>query len=254
MHLVHKEKSASLEIFATGIISRLVSPLTTLQRASMQLKQSALPPAEWEAIDDVSRQCSAVLKDLNTFYHPSPPHKAPCDINQIILESLKSADIKTLSSNVVVMRQLSSSLMRVNGTPSQIQRAFTNIIINACQAMQHLKRGNLLLSTRTEQAPEPAVTIVIKDTGHGIPAQYTGKLFDPFFTTRPDTKAVGLGLSVAYGIIKAHGGTIAIESDEGSGTICTICLPAVPDVLPAMIQTATPASLPGTLLESFSSA
>lgn len=253
MQLVHKEKSAALEIFAVGIINRLASPLTTLQGVSTQLKQSAPSPAEWEAIDDVTRQCTAVLKDLKTFYQPDPPHKAPCNINQILLESLKAADIEALSSNVVVMRQLGSSLMRVNGTPSQIQRALINIITNACQAMQHLKRGSLQLSTRTEETPEPVVTIVIKDTGHGIPEKYTGKLFDPFFTTRPDTKAVGLGLSVAYGIIKAHGGTIAIESTEGSGTTCTVCLPAVPDVLPSKLQAPAPASLPDTLLESFSS-
>lgn len=102
----------------------------------------------------------------------------------------------------------------------QLQQVFTNIILNAIQAMP--QGGRLTIQT---SASGNQVEVEVKDTGCGISPENMGKLFTPFYTTKEEVKGVGLGLAVAYGIIKLHYGTIEVQSKEGKGTVFTIRLP-----------------------------
>jgi signal transduction histidine kinase len=102
-----------------------------------------------------------------------------------------------------------------------------NMISNAAEAME---AGGGTLEIETRQDPvRGGVRISFKDSGVGIARENRDKLFEPFFTTKKKSKGVGLGLSVAYGIIKAHQGTIDITSKEGAGTTFTIQLPIAPN-------------------------
>jgi signal transduction histidine kinase len=95
-----------------------------------------------------------------------------------------------------------------------------NLVLNACQAMG--EKGGKLMVTATTQ--DSQVVLTVEDNGPGIPAAILRKVFDPFYTTK--ATGTGLGLFVTQRIVKAHGGTIELESTEGKGTCFTICLPA----------------------------
>lgn len=107
--------------------------------------------------------------------------------------------------------------------PQQVYQVFTNILVNAAQAIEG--KGDILISTRSVNGTKPLVEILISDTGQGISSDKLSKIFDPFFTTKPIGKGTGLGLSVAYQIIKKHDGEIKVESEVGKGTTFTVRLP-----------------------------
>jgi len=107
--------------------------------------------------------------------------------------------------------------------PDQLRQAFTNVLMNAIQAMKG--QGALHLSTALTGT---SVVTTIADTGPGIQKQHLSKLFDPFFTTKGQGEGSGLGLTVARRIIKKFGGDIRVESQEGNGTTCIVTLPIIP--------------------------
>jgi signal transduction histidine kinase len=106
--------------------------------------------------------------------------------------------------------------------PSQVERVFINLILNAAEAMDG--SGHLALTTRSN-ANRDFIEIVFSDTGQGIRENDLNKIFDPFFTTKDVGHGTGLGLAISYGIIKGHKGTITVESEVGKGTTFTVGLP-----------------------------
>lgn len=106
-------------------------------------------------------------------------------------------------------------------SPSQINQVFLNIITNAAHAMG--EQGTLIL--RTERHDEKLIRIEIQDDGGGIPSSVLPKIFDPFFTTKPIGEGTGMGLSISYKIIEAHGGKILVDTEKGIGTTFSILLP-----------------------------
>ena len=113
------------------------------------------------------------------------------------------------------------------GTEDQLLQVFMNIVSNAAEAIEAAGGGILRIETR-HTPNNGSVTAVFQDTGIGIPRENMGKLFEPFFTTKKKGKGVGLGLSVAYGIIEEHRGVIHVTSASNKGTTFTIKLPLNP--------------------------
>ena len=123
-------------------------------------------------------------------------------------------------------RRLAPSLPEIVGSEDQLQQVFMNIISNAGEAME-AKGGTLTI--KTEHVPnDKKIIIRFEDTGPGIPPENIQKLFEPFFTTKKEGKGVGLGLSVAYGIVQEHGGNIHVQSRLGEGTVFTVDVPLKP--------------------------
>ena len=106
--------------------------------------------------------------------------------------------------------------------PSQLNQVFMNLLVNAAQAMSDTGRGTITL--RSGRVGD-AVWVEVADSGAGIAAENLKRIFDPFFTTKPVGKGTGLGLSLSYGIIRKHGGSIAVDSVLGQGTVFRILLP-----------------------------
>jgi len=113
-----------------------------------------------------------------------------------------------------------SMISMVMGNEHQLQQVFTNLILNAQQAMSE---GDIL--TIATRVSSDTVEISFTDTGCGIPPENLDKIFDPFFTTKMDWKGTGLGLSVSYEIIQNHQGRVKVESEVGKGTTFIIYLP-----------------------------
>jgi C4-dicarboxylate-specific signal transduction histidine kinase len=117
---------------------------------------------------------------------------------------------------------LDESSPKLRGDEQKLQQVLLNLLVNAESALHDAKVRHLSVITRSKDG---MVTIVVSDTGHGMTASVSQRVFEPFFTTKPPGEGTGLGLSVSYGIVQAHGGTIAVESTPEVGTTFTISLP-----------------------------
>lgn len=159
-----------------------------------------------------------IVIDLKNFAHPGEQKLKYADINKN-MESTLNVVWNELKYKAKVIKEY-GDLPQVKCYSQQLNQVFVNLLVNAAQAIE--KGGEIRIATR---ALDGKVEIKISDTGSGIPEENLSKIFDPFFTTKEVGKGTGLGLNVAYNIIKKHKGTIDVESTVGKGTTFTIRIP-----------------------------
>ena len=148
------------------------------------------------------------------------------DVNRLI-DKILLLNANLLKINRVnVAKRLSPELPRLSGSEDQLQQVFMNLVSNAAEAME-AGGGGLTIETGHDPSKN-TITVSFTDTGVGISRENLSRLFEPFYTTKKKGKGVGLGLSVAYGIIEEHGGAIGVDSEEGTGTRFTVTLPVEP--------------------------
>jgi signal transduction histidine kinase len=163
---------------------------------------------------------SRLIKNLMSFTRQSPPSLKLVNINDVIDRTLYLTARPAKEQNVDVIKELDSSLPKAMADADQLEQVFTNLVLNAIQAM--VEGGRLIIRTSTD---ENQVRIEFEDTGCGISPENMSKLFTPFFTTKAKGHGVGLGLAVSYVIIQQHSGTIEVQSEVGKGTMFTVCVP-----------------------------
>jgi two-component system NtrC family sensor kinase len=129
---------------------------------------------------------------------------------------------QALFHNIEIIQELDADLPRILGNPGELEQVFTNLIINAADAMG--AKGRLTISSRPDVKAD-TVILTFTDTGPGIDPAVRDKIFEPFFTTKPPGKGTGLGLSVVYGVVQRHGGSVEVESPSGGGATFIIKLP-----------------------------
>ncbi len=158
-----------------------------------------------------------IVIGLKDFAHPGEHKLNYADINKN--KSTLNVVWNELKYKARVVKEY-GELPQVKCYSQQINQVFVNLLVNAAQAIA--KEGEIRISTRKI---DDSVEIKISDTGAGIPKENLSKIFDPFFTTKEVGKGTGLGLNVAYNIIKKHKGTIEVQSEIGKGTTFTIQIP-----------------------------
>ncbi|RPH59597.1 MAG: HAMP domain-containing protein [Chloroflexi bacterium] len=224
-HLVHSEKLASLGQLAAGVAHEINNPLgTILLYSESMLKECAEDDprrADLNVIVSETKRCKRIVADLLNFSRQHQVVAQPTDLNALLQElaDLGPRRIKTVSIPIVCEFDL--RLPTIDGDPAQLRQVFLNLMVNAVEAMP---QGGTL-TVRTRKGPGETVTVEVQDTGTGIPREDLGKLFTPFFTTKPIGKGTGLGLAIAYGIIKMHRGQINVQSQVGTGTTFIVNLP-----------------------------
>ncbi|HQU54613.1 MAG TPA: HAMP domain-containing sensor histidine kinase, partial [Saprospiraceae bacterium] len=181
-----------------------------------------------EKISQHGKRAEAIVKSMLQHSRTSSGERELTDINALCDEYLRLAfhgfRAKDKSFNASYRLEPDESLLKLRIVPQDIGRVLLNIINNAFQAVQNEK--NPIISVSTKQLNEQ-IEIRITDNGPGIPDSIKDKIFQPFFTTKPTGQGTGLGLSLAHDIVKAHGGTIHVNSKEGEGTEFVIQLPVV---------------------------
>ncbi len=158
--------------------------------------------------------------------------KEPTDINALADEYLRLAyhgqRAKEKSFNATTKTYFDNSIGMVNVVPQDIGRVILNLVNNAFYAVSEKQRMGLNgyepFVTVTTTRHNGKVEIKVKDNGNGIAPKIADKIFQPFFTTKPTGQGTGLGLSLSYDIVKAHGGEIKVETKEGEGSEFTIIL------------------------------
>jgi len=166
---------------------------------------------------------SRIVQDLKNFAHPGDEKLKPVDLNKNI-DSTLNVVWNEIKYKAIVYKDY-GKLPDIPCYPQQLNQVFMNILVNAAHAISD--KGEIRIATLTSNG---SVEIKISDTGSGIPRENLPKLFDPFFTTKEVGKGTGLGLHVAYDIVKKHHGMIDVESTVGRGTTFTIRLPLSQDL------------------------
>jgi two-component system, NtrC family, sensor kinase len=223
--LLHKERLASMGQLSAGVAHEINNPLgTILLFADTLYKETAETDpqrGDLKLIRDEAVRCQKIVADLLNFARQQEVLAEATDINALLERVLSLITHEPVFAGVEIVRQFAVDLPLIQVDPAQLQQVFINLIRNAAEAMP--EGGTITLATRP--LPEQKIEISVKDTGVGIAAIEMGKIFTPFFTTKPVGKGMGLGLSIAYGIIKMHRGQISVQSLAGQGTVFTIVLP-----------------------------
>jgi len=228
--LAQSEKLAALGAVAAGVAHEVKNPLAIIVQGIEFLKTSLRNDARLldvtDRIEKSALRADNIVKGLLSFSREISLKREEMDIAPVIDETLSFMDHQIRLKKIHVKRQYAPSLPKIIMDSNQIKQVFTNIFMNAIEAMP----GGGILEVRTEPGKDETgqayVRVVVSDTGEGIPEDRIRSVFDPFFTTKNTEGNTGLGLSITKGIIDKHHGTIEIESEPGRGTRVMIGLPA----------------------------
>jgi two-component system NtrC family sensor kinase len=166
-------------------------------------------------------RCKNIVADLLNFARQQEVLAQETDVHKLLERLIEEVRRQPSFEGLEVVRKFSPDLPTIQADADQLQQVFINLLNNAAEAIEG--GGTITLSTRSVSGYW--VEIQIDDTGYGIPEEHLGKLFTPFFTTKPPGKGTGLGLSIVYGIVKMHRGQITVQSQVGRGTSFTVTLP-----------------------------
>jgi len=227
--LIQAEKLTSLGQMAASIAHEINNPLAGVLVYTRLLSKKLTEDTarKEESLDYLSKmesevsRCSRIIRNLLDFARQTQPTLRLVDINQVIEQVLAMVGHQAQLQNVEVVKEFSPSLPKVMADFDQLQQIFTNLTLNAIQAMPD--GGRLTIRS---SAVDGEVRIDVQDTGCGISKENMDKLFTPFFTTKAKGKGVGLGLAVAHGIIERHKGRIKVQSEVGKGTTFSVYLGA----------------------------
>jgi PAS domain S-box-containing protein len=228
-HLGRTEKLAAIGELVAGVAHELNNPLTGISTFAQLLLEDNLQGEQFESVSLIKREADraiGVIRDLLLFARKTDARAVPVDINTIVKHTVRLRALASRSGGIEVHMRLDESNPRARGDEQKLQQVLLNLLVNAESAMQGTQLRHLSLTTQRKSG---TVQIVISDTGHGMPLSVSQRVFEPFFTTKPPGEGTGLGLSVSYGIIQAHDGTISVESTPEVGTTFTILLPLYSD-------------------------
>jgi signal transduction histidine kinase len=168
-------------------------------------------------------RAGSIVRNLLSFVRKSPGERVLLDFNEVVQSAVRLRAYGVEIAGLEVREEYGPNLALVNANREEIQQVVINLIMNAQQAMTAAGiRGALAVRTAMEK---DGVIVEVRDDGPGIPPEVAGRIFEPFFTTRPAGSGPGLGLSVAFGIATAHGGTLELISTE-RGACFRLTLPS----------------------------
>lgn len=221
------EKMVALGELVAGVAHEINNPLTGISAFAQLLLEESLEGEQLESVQLIKQEsdrAKRVINDLLLFARKTEPGAGPVDVNGTIEQTVRLRAYPLRSANVQVNLELDPSMPKVLGDAPKLQQVLLNVISNAEFAMRD--REERLLTLRTARDGDQIV-IRAQDTGRGMTADVRRRIFEPFYSTKPAGMGTGLGLSVSYGIISAHGGKISVDSEPDVGTLVTIMLPAI---------------------------
>lgn len=216
--LQQSEKLSSIGLLAAGVAHEVNTPLTGVSSYT-QMLLGMIPETDPKhalllKVQKQTERASNIAGNLLNFSRVgSAAEFTEIDVNKTLNDTLQLLEIQLRKSRVEIEKNYRDDLPKIYGNAGKLQQIFTNLILNARDAM--FEGGKIILKTDVK---DESVLIEVTDDGAGITPENLGKIFDPFFTTKGVGNGTGLGLAVSYGIVQEHSGTIEADSEVGRGT------------------------------------
>lgn len=225
--IMQSEKLALVGQLSANIAHELNNPLqgiVTFSHLMLEENQNLDSNCQYslEKIVGQANRCRDIIRGLLDFSRQRPPDKSFYNLNNIVEDCISLVERQAMFHNIHVVLDLQEDLPLAVVDPSQIERVFINLIINAAEAMDG--SGQLTIVSK-EIKQSNTVEISFSDTGTGISEDNLRRIFDPFFTTKDVGHGTGLGLAISYGLVRNHKGSLLVDSVVGKGTTFTVCLP-----------------------------
>jgi signal transduction histidine kinase len=230
-----RDRLASLGEMAAGIAHELKNPLAGIEVVAGLLKRQVpdSPDAQALLADIMSeaKLANSIVVEMLEFVRPIRLEVEKTDLRDVLQQAVALAERKVPRRDIALAVELPRELPLIDGDHNQLCQVFTNLLINACEALEG--RGHLSLRAVLQSAdqdivsdshpPGPTVIVDVEDDGPGVPSDLSDRIFNPFFTTK--TTGTGLGLPIVRKIVDAHEGTIDLTSAPGQGTRFRVTLP-----------------------------
>ena len=230
--LAYANRVATMGQLTASIAHEIKQPIATARnnaRAALNFLDKS-PPDVAEVrealtciVNDADR-ASDVVDRIGALIKKAPPRKEVVDLNAAVLEVTALTHNEAVKTGVTVGTQLAGELPRIQCDRVQLQQVMLNLIVNAIQSMSGVEDGNRELQISTVSIEPEGVCIAVRDTGPGLRPESLPRLFEPFYTTKPD--GMGMGLSICRSIVEAHGGRLWATRCEPRGALFQFTIPA----------------------------
>ena len=256
--LRRSERMASLGTTIAGVAHELNNPLAAIGGfAQLMLRESAVSDDDRHALQTIhheSNRAAKIVRDLLTFARrQETQQREPVDLNDVIGYLMATQRYAMETHGIARELRLAPSLPPVLAERTQLEQVVLNLVVNARQALEAMietppdagaapapRAGRIGVRTWSEGG---RVMLEVSDNGPGIPAELRTRIWDPFFTTKPEGEGTGLGLAVVHGIVTSYDGTVEVQSEPGSETRFIVSFPAYLPA-PASEPERTPARTP----------
>lgn len=230
--LQHLQRMESIGRLASGIAHDMNNVMAAIMAVATVIHLRGGEHAKQaDLILEATRRGRDLVQGLMTF-----ARKEVQDVDQVDLNELVRKEAELLASTTLkkirIELDLTPGLPKLVGSQTALSTSLMNLCMNAVDAMP--EGGTLTLRTRLEK--DRMIELTVEDTGEGMPAEVISRAMEPFFTTKPVGKGTGLGLSIVYGTVRAHGGSIEIQSGLGNGTRIRVRLPMGPSLTPKLMK------------------
>jgi len=239
--LIHSERLSAVGQLVSGVAHELNNPLQSILGFTELLIDAEERPElrrDLEQVRSEAIRAGKIVRNLLAFVRRSSSERAVNSINEIVKGTLALRSYEFGTANIRLFESYADGLPSVIINPEEIQQVILNLIMNAEQAMRAAHRGGTL--TVTTKLVDETVTVEISDNGPGVPPALSGRVFEPFFSTKEVGEGTGLGLSIAMGIAEAHGGSLSLIPTE-IGACFRLSLPATTemDQIPSLVSVAS---------------
>ena len=258
--LFQVQKMESIGRLAGGVAHDFNNILTAI-RGNVDLLLEAMEDshphvAELRDIQDAAQRATTLTRQLLAFSRKQAMQARPIDLGTLVRDMEKMLR-RVIGEDIVLLTQPSEELGTVRADPGQLEQVLMNLAVNARDAMPD--GGLLTIETRSVQldpgsatglgvAPGDYVSLVVRDTGHGMDDATRARIFDPFFTTKPAGKGTGLGLAMVYGIVRQSGGAITVETAVERGATFRLYFPRTSRTPARPVERNTPPSVDATMI------
>jgi C4-dicarboxylate-specific signal transduction histidine kinase len=232
MALAHANRVTTMGQLTASITHEVDQPITAAITYALAARRflKAEPPNFHEVDDALSlivkegNRAGEVVERVRALIKKVPARKDAVAIDDAILEVVALTRAEAANNSVSVRTQFAEGLPRVQGDRVQLQQVMLNLILNAIQSMRGVEDGNRELYISTVSIEPEGLCVSVRDTGHGLRPESLPRLFEPFYTTKPD--GMGMGLSICRSIIQAHGGRLWATGCEPRGALFQFTIPA----------------------------
>jgi two-component system NtrC family sensor kinase len=226
--MLHTERLVTIGQLSAGVVHEINNPLTSISVYSDYLlkkyDKQGMDPADLQRLKRIVVSADRILKftrDLMSFARPTPEEPSLVDLREVVVHAVGFCEHIIARHAITTQKDFPEHLPPVYGIKAQLQQVMVNLITNACHAM---KETGGELRMRVRDNGDGTISLDVEDTGVGMPHDVASRVFEPFFSTKPEGEGTGLGLSIVKNIIDNHQGRVTIASAVGKGTTVTLTL------------------------------